>query len=283
MNEHADDRQQVDEDAERPGRGEVLDRLHVARDGREDRADLVRVVVAEREALQVLVDPHAQVVRDVLADALGVVVLDVARQGAERRDHDHHDPRHEGELHLVAAERDEAQAVEPFGRLVGADDVVEDDLQRPRRGQAHRRLDEHGDEDDHERARVGPQQLADDPQLGASGGPGGRRERPGASGRGGGGFTRHRGGIAGRAKAQSSASPPVPSRKRPHRIARLTSLPGRRRGPPWRASSRRSARSRPRGRTARTSPRARSGCSRPERSRSRRCSRGPPWWRSSGS
>ena len=100
--EHADDRQQVDEDAERSGRGEVLDRLHVGGDGGEKRADLVGVVVAEREALQVLVDPHAQVVRDALADALGVVVLDVARERAERRDDDHHDPGHQGELQLVA-------------------------------------------------------------------------------------------------------------------------------------------------------------------------------------
>ena len=207
MTQHADDRQQVDEDAERSGRGEVLDRLHVGGDGGEERADLVRVVVAEREALQVFVDPHAQVVRDVLADALGVVVLDVARQGAERRDDDDHDPRHEGELHLVAAERDDAQPVEPFGRLVGADDVVEDDLQRPRRGQAHRRLDEHGGEDDHERARVGPQQLADEPHLGAGGGRGGWGERPGAFVRSSGGFTRHREGIAG-GEAQSSVMRP---------------------------------------------------------------------------
>ena len=184
--QHPDDRQQVDEDAERSGRGEVLDRLHVGGDGGEERADLVGVVVAEREALQVLVDPHAQVVRDVLADALGVVVLDVAREGAERRDDDHHDPGHEGELHLVGAERDDAQPVEPFRCLVRADDVVEDDLQRPRRGQAHRRLDEHGDEDEHERPPIGPQQLADDLQLGTSGGPGGRRGRPGDGGCGGG-------------------------------------------------------------------------------------------------
>ena len=60
------------------------------------------------------------------------------------------------------------------------------DLQRPRRGQAHRRLDEHGEEDDHERPRVGPQQLAHEPHLRAGGGRGSWRGRPGDGGCGGG-------------------------------------------------------------------------------------------------
>ena len=39
-------------------------------------------VVAERQAVQVIVDAYAQVVRDPLADALGVIVVDVVRGGA---------------------------------------------------------------------------------------------------------------------------------------------------------------------------------------------------------
>ena len=123
---------------------------------REDRADLVGVVVAEREALEMVVDPHAQVVRDLLADALGVVVVDVARDRAERRDAGPACPATAASSSLSPSSGMMRSACEPLRRLVRADDVVEDDLQRPRRGEAHRRLDEHGDEDDHERAAVGP-------------------------------------------------------------------------------------------------------------------------------
>ena len=46
------------------------------------RAGLVGAVVAEREPLQMVIDSHAQVVRDPLADAFGVVVVDIGGDGA---------------------------------------------------------------------------------------------------------------------------------------------------------------------------------------------------------
>ena len=76
--QHADDRHQVDEDAERGRRREALHRRDVVGDRREQRAGLRAVVEGEREPVQMLVDADAQVVRDVLADALRVVVVDVA-------------------------------------------------------------------------------------------------------------------------------------------------------------------------------------------------------------
>ena len=44
-------------------------------------------------------------------------------------------------------------------QLVVAERVVEDELEGPRRGQAHRDLDQHGDEHDHQPAPVGPDEL----------------------------------------------------------------------------------------------------------------------------
>jgi hypothetical protein len=129
--DHAEDGQQVDDDAQRSRRREALDRFDVGGQRGQDGAGLVRVVVTERQPVQVVVDAHAQVVRDPLADALGVVVVDIARYCAEQCDDDDGGAGHCGKLHLVAAEIEEAQRVEPGRRLVVTDDVVEDDLERP--------------------------------------------------------------------------------------------------------------------------------------------------------
>ena len=63
---------------ERRGRGEVLDGLDVVGDRAQEGAGLVGVVVGEREVLEMIVDAHAQIVRHPLADAFGVIVLDIA-------------------------------------------------------------------------------------------------------------------------------------------------------------------------------------------------------------
>ena len=130
---------------------------------RQEVPGLLRVVVAEREAVEVVVDPQPQVVGDVLADALGVVVVDVRRDRAE--DGDDHDEcrRHGGEAHLVIGDSRPDEVRDPVGHRMVADDAVENDLQGPRPGQAHRRLDQHRGQDDHEPAPIGPQQLADEP------------------------------------------------------------------------------------------------------------------------
>ena len=85
--EHADDGEEIDEDVERGGGGEALDGLDVGGEGAEDRAGLVGAVVAEGEALQMLIHTHAEIVGDPLANALGVVVVDVGGGRADDGDH----------------------------------------------------------------------------------------------------------------------------------------------------------------------------------------------------
>jgi len=57
--EHSADREQVDEDAERRRGGEGLDRVDVVREGADQRPRRVRVVIGEREMLEVVVEAHA--------------------------------------------------------------------------------------------------------------------------------------------------------------------------------------------------------------------------------
>ena len=76
--EHADDGQQIGEDVERRRRRKALDGLDVVGDGRQQRAGLVAVVVAERKMLQMVIDSHAQIVRHPLADTFRVIVVDIA-------------------------------------------------------------------------------------------------------------------------------------------------------------------------------------------------------------
>ncbi len=163
--QHADDGEQVHQDAQRSRRCERLDRLDVVDDGGQDRAELVAVVVGERQALEVVVQAVAQVVRHPLRHALGVVVLDVACHRAHRGDEHHPDGSNSRQLHLVASEHGDVQGRQPFGHLVAADDIVDDDLQGPRRRQAHHRLQQHGREDDQQPAPVGTQQLAHQAHL----------------------------------------------------------------------------------------------------------------------
>jgi hypothetical protein len=52
----------------------------------------------------------------------------------------------------------------PLGQPVIAERVVEDELQRPRCGEAHQRLDHHRGEHDDQPTAIGPDQLADERQ-----------------------------------------------------------------------------------------------------------------------
>src|SRR5882757_2063559 len=54
--------------------------------------------------------------------------------------------------------------MKPGAEFVGADNVVEDDLQRPRSRQAHHRLDQHGQKDDNQRTAIGTEQTTDKTQ-----------------------------------------------------------------------------------------------------------------------
>ena len=79
---------------ERGGRREALDGLDVGGNGAEDRPGLMGVVVAKRQALQMMIHAQAEVVGDVLANAFGVVVVDVGRDSSQDGD-DHEGQRSE--------------------------------------------------------------------------------------------------------------------------------------------------------------------------------------------
>jgi hypothetical protein len=64
----------------------------------------------------------------------------------------------------VAADPKVVRPRKPLGQPVIAERVVEDELQRPRCGKAHQRLDHHRGEHDDQPAAIGPDQLADQRQ-----------------------------------------------------------------------------------------------------------------------
>jgi hypothetical protein len=75
---------------------------------------------------------HAEVVGDPLADALGVVVVDVGGDGAEAGDEDVEQGGDGCDVEAGAAFEQGADEVMNQGAyLTVADDVVEDDLERP--------------------------------------------------------------------------------------------------------------------------------------------------------
>ena len=110
--------------------------------------------------MEMLVDADAQVVRHVLADAFGEIVVDIAR---DRADHGDDDGQHAGEKRDPQRVPPEPVLMRPFEglrELVGAERVVQHELQRPRRGKAHQRLDQHRREHDCEPLAVGADELA---------------------------------------------------------------------------------------------------------------------------
>ncbi len=102
-----------------------------------------------------MIGAHAQIVRHPLPDALGVIVVDVAGTGANQRNHDKSQCCEARNLQLVAAVQQWAhEFVQAVWQFVMIDDIVDDDLERPGIGQAHRRLDQHGRQNDQELAAV---------------------------------------------------------------------------------------------------------------------------------
>ena len=112
------------------------------------------IVIPQRHALKVIVDLDAQVVRDPLANALGVVVVDVGRDRANKCDHDDAERGNSGKAHLALPERQVVNPAQPFRQRMRPQNVVDDDFQRPRAGHAHRGLDQHCDEHDAEPAVI---------------------------------------------------------------------------------------------------------------------------------
>ena len=160
--EHAHDGQQVDENVEGGGRGEALDGLDVGGDGAEQSAGLMGVVVAEREPLQMMVGLQAQIVGHPLPYALGVVVVDIGGNRAQQGDDDGSQRGQPGDLQFAAAlQHGPDHLIEPVRKFVSADHVVDDDLERPGRRQAHGGLHHHGEQDDQQSAAIGSDQVAD--------------------------------------------------------------------------------------------------------------------------
>ena len=59
------------------------------------------------------------------------------------------------------AEGGSEQAIDEFGEMMTADNVIEDDFERPGGGERHQGLDEHGHEHNDEGPPIRPNELAD--------------------------------------------------------------------------------------------------------------------------
>ena len=86
--DHADDRQRVEQDAEHRRRDEALDRIDVARQAHDHVAGLALVVERERQSLHVMIEQMPQVEADALRHRRRQEVVEVRRDGADERDDD---------------------------------------------------------------------------------------------------------------------------------------------------------------------------------------------------
>ena len=143
-------------------RCKTLDGLDVSGDRAQESSGLMAIEIAQREALQMVIGPHAEIVGDPLSHALGVVVRDVGSERPHQGDDHHHDRGRRCDLHLAAAGQNWFQdIVEPRGKLVAADNIVQNDFERPGRGQAHQRLHQHGKQNEEEVGPVRPNKGAE--------------------------------------------------------------------------------------------------------------------------
>jgi hypothetical protein len=96
-------------------------------------------------------------VSDPLADAFGVIVIEI---GGNRTDHGNSNEgqgREDGYVEACSIIGYRTyEVLEPWGKFVVANNAVEDDLEGPRRREAHRCLEQHGKKDTHEGATIGP-------------------------------------------------------------------------------------------------------------------------------
>ena len=106
-----------------------------------------------------VIEAVTEIVRHILCDALGVIVIDVAGNSADEGNQHRACSRHACQGHRVFAEGKIAQPGQKFGQLVLPDHVIDDDFQRPRRGNAHGGFDEHGDKDDDQPPAIGPDEI----------------------------------------------------------------------------------------------------------------------------
>src|SRR5580698_26443 len=155
--QHPDDGEEIDEYAQSRGGREALNSLNVVGNGAEQDARLMAVVISQRKALQMVVGAHPQVVRHPLAYTLGVIVIDVGREGSD--------------FHLARAHPTSQRSykvIEPAGKMMRSDNIVENDFQRPGASQTHQGLDRHGDQYEEESSAIRANELANQPRHTAS-------------------------------------------------------------------------------------------------------------------
>ena len=112
--EHGDDGQQVNQNIQRRRRGEALNGLNIGGHRAQQIAGLVSVVIAEREALKMMIGAHPQIVGHPLPDAFRVVVVNVSRDSAQQRNHYERQRRQPGDLQFAApVQHGTDQVVEP--------------------------------------------------------------------------------------------------------------------------------------------------------------------------
>ena len=136
----------------------------VAGDPRDQVAGPRLVVFGERQPLNVVVERPAQVVSHPLTDARGQVFLEVGADGADNRnDRD----RGYGEVQnriVVLAEQPGHDSAKPSGKLLRLQNVIDDNLDRPRLENVRERFAQHGHQRERQRLPVRPNQV-DDPQF----------------------------------------------------------------------------------------------------------------------
>ena len=122
------------------------------------------VVFGQRQPLNVVVQRPAQVVPHPLADARRQVFLEVGADGADdRNDRD----RGHGEVQnciVVLAEQPGNNSAQPSRKFLRLQNVVDDNLDRPRLENVRERFAQHGHQRDGQRLPVRTNQV-DDPQF----------------------------------------------------------------------------------------------------------------------
>src|SRR5579863_2774441 len=99
---------------------------------------------------------------DILAYALGEVIVYVASNGADASNENCGNPREQGNMHFaVGPKRGTKQIAQPRRQPVTAGNIVDDDFQWPRGREAHRGLDHHCDENDEEHPAIWSDELSD--------------------------------------------------------------------------------------------------------------------------
>ena len=161
--DHARERQHVHGRAQQRRREELLRGVHVAREAHHQIAGAAAVEERQRLLLQVVIERAAQVVHHTLADGGGERLLGVGAGGTDGGNRHH---RERGGVHDAERVQTEQRPACDRGRQRrAADDVIDDELDRPGFPEARRALDHHRREGDRQQAAV---RTHESPEAGGS-------------------------------------------------------------------------------------------------------------------